>query len=294
MDDMTAIVDSHVHFWDPETLTYPWLKANPTLSRSFLLNDYADATADIPVESLVVVEANPAPSDARREALWLDSLATVDSRIRAIVAYVAVDGSGRDDAFDALSAIPRVKGLRHNIQGESSGFCLRPAFIYGVRTAGRRGFSFDICATHNQLGEVVELVTRCPDTRFVLDHCGKPAIRDGLFEPWTRHVRALAERGNVTCKLSGLLTEAAPQCSDNDLIPYAEHVVSCFGTDRMMYGSDWPVLTVAGEYSRWFAFTQKFTSGWTSNERHAFYVGNAFHTYGIGDPQPSTLDPRPS
>jgi L-fuconolactonase len=263
--------------------------------------DYDQAIGDIPIRSLVAVEANPAPADALREARWFDALGAIDSRVAAIVAYVALDKLDRDQRLEELAAMPRVKGIRHNIQGEPRGFCLRPEFVDGVRAVGQRGFTFDLCATHDQLGEVVELVTRCPDTPFVLDHCGKPAIRDRVFEPWKAHIRALAERENIVCKLSGLLTEAGPHCSDDDLIPYADHVIESFSTDRVMYGSDWPVLTLAGRYSRWFEFTDRLTSGWSPDERRAFFFDTATRSYMIGVVEgpdlivrrPSPVVPRP-
>jgi len=280
-----GIVDAHVHFWDPSLLEYPWLRDLPSLNRAFRLPEYDAAVAGTEVDALIVVEANAAMADVRGEARWFDRLADLDSRIRGIVAYVALDSTDRDRTLDELTALPRVKGIRHNVQSEPAGFCLRFSFVDGVRALGRRCLSFDLCATHDQLGEVVELVTRCPDTHFVLDHCGKPAIRDSAIEPWKTHIRSLAERPNVLCKLSGLLTEAAPQCSDQDLMPYAEHVVECFGAKRVMYGSDWPVLTLAGEYSRWFAFTQTLTSSWTPDEQRAFYSGNATRFYALQSPQ---------
>jgi L-fuconolactonase len=283
-DTTDGIVDAHVHFWDPALLEYPWLRELPMLDRAFRPPDYDAAIAGAQVNGTVVIEANAAMGDTRGEARWFDRLAQLDERIRGIVAYVAVDSMDRDRTLDELANVARVKGIRHNIQGEPAGFCLRFNFIDGVRTAGRRCFSFDLCATHDQLGEVVELVTQCPETHFVLDHCGKPAIRDAALEPWKTHIRALAERQNVSCKLSGLLTEAAPHCTDRDLMPYAEHVVECFGAARVMYGSDWPVLTLAGDYSRWLEFTRMLTSSWTPDEQRAFYSGNATRFYALQSP----------
>ena len=151
------VVDSHVHVWDPRLLSYPWLRDLPSLERPFVLDDFDAETADLSVDALVVVEANCARADALREARWFDSFAARDPRIGGIVAFVALDSAdatARDDALHQLAAMPRVKGIRHNIQGEPPGFCLQPAFIDGVRTVGGRGFTFDLCATHDQLADV--------------------------------------------------------------------------------------------------------------------------------------------
>jgi L-fuconolactonase len=275
----TSIVDAHVHFWDPASFEYPWLRAVPALGRSFVPRDYAAGSA--PVDGLVVVEANSSPADAAREAQWFERLAEHDARIAGIVAFVDLtEPRTRTATLTALAQLRRVKGVRQNIQGQPAGFCLDPVFVDGLRMVAHQGLSFDVCATHDQLADVVELVTRCPDARFALDHCGKPPIRERGLDPWRRHIAALAARDNVWCKISGLVTEADPRAwTAADLLPYAAHVVECFGPARIMYGSDWPVLSLAADYGDWFDFTMRLTEPWTSDERRAFYRDTAVHFY---------------
>ena len=183
--------------------------------------------------------------------------------------------------MESLRGSPLVKGVRHNIQGHPPGFCTQRAFIDGVRAAGRCGFTFDLCATHDQLREVTQLVRQCPQTRFVLDHCGKPAIREGRLDAWAADIACLAQSENVWCKVSGLLTEAAAGWRVEDLLPYAERVVECFGAQRVLYGSDWPVLTLAGTYHDWYSFTERFTAHWSATERSAFYGDTTTRVYGL-------------
>jgi len=279
----TGIVDAHVHFWDPSRLTYPWLEELPTLDRPALAEDYARATTGIAVDAMILVEANCLPRQALDEADFFASIAASDPRVAGIVAFASLTAPEElDRTLDALTAVSLVKGIRHNIQGEAPGFCTQPSFVEGVQTVGRRGLTFDLCATHDQLREVLELVRQCPDTRFVLDHCGKPGIRDRLFESWRRDIAHLAECANVWCKLSGLVTEASPdEWREADLVPYASHVVNQFGTGRVMYGSDWPVLTLAAGYADWFEFTKWLTAGWSDAERRGFYRENALTAYGV-------------
>ena len=278
-----AIIDAHVHFWDPGGIHYPWLRSVPALDRAFLPSDYAAATDGTAITQLVFVEGNCRPEEAPRELEWVERLAQVEPRIAGIVAFADLtDPSARDRALEAVSSCPRVTGIRQNIQGQPAGFALQPAFVEGVRAVGRRGLTFDLCVTHEQLREVTDLVRRCADTRFVLDHCGKPAIRHGRLEPWRADMACLAAQENVCCKLSGLLTEAEPQRRrDEDLTPYAASVVECFGTERVLYGSDWPVLTLAGSCGDWYGFTERFTSGWTAAERRRFYAENAIRVYAL-------------
>lgn len=274
-------IDAHVHFWNPGELDYPWLETEPDLLRPMLPGDYRARPQSAP-EKLVFVEGNTRPEQGVDEAVMIAAFAVEEPRIAGIVAQVDLNGAGRDVALDRLAELPLVRGIRHNIQGNPAGFCVRSSYVEGVREVGRRGLTFDLCATHDQLGEVMELVDRAPDTRFVLDHCGKPAIADGRLDPWRREVTELAARGNVWCKLSGLLTEAGGEGQREDVLrPYAEHVTDAFGTDRLMYGSDWPVVTLAGTAAEWLAFTRAFTRDWNHDERAAFYRDNATRFYAL-------------
>lgn len=271
------IIDAHVHFWDPATLRYPWLDELPSLHRSFLPVDFATAIDGLPVEQCVIVEANCLGAQNEREAEFFEQLARDDPRIVGIVAFAELT---RPASLDGLTRFSLVRGVRQNIQGQPPGFALQRVFIDGVREVGARGWTFDLCITHDQLGEAVALVAQCPDTQFVLDHCAKPAIRRAERDPWRQELARLAAHENVCCKISGLLTEAAvDHCSADDLLPYAEHTVECFGLDRVIYGSDWPVLTLAGDYASWFDFTANLTESWSSDERRRFYGENAARLY---------------
>ncbi len=277
------MVDSHVHFWDPGERDYPWLRSVPALDRAFLPSDYAAATDGIAITQIVFVESNCLPEEAPRELEWVERLAQAEPRLAGIVAFADVaDSRTLEPQLDVLSGSSRVKGVRQNIQGQPTGFALQPAFVEGVRAVGRRGLTFDLCVTDDQLREVTDLVRRCADTRFVLDHCAKPAIRQRRLEPWRADISCLAAQDNVCCKLSGLFTEAEPEHRrDEDLLPYAASVVESFGTERVLYGSDWPVLTLAGRYGDWHGFTDRFTAAWTPTERRRFYADNAIRAYGL-------------
>ena len=275
------IVDAHVHFWDPARLRYAWLEDLPSLRRAFTPAEYFAAVGDR-VERVVFVEANCDASESRDEVAFVEHLAAADDRIAAIVAYADMSDPYLGCTLDAFAQRPLVRGVRHNIQGKLAGFCLRPAFVAGVREAGRRGFTFDICATHDQLGDVLALVQSCPDTRFVLDHGGKPRIGPAMLESWSEDLLRLAQCPNVCCKLSGLLTEADEAHRSRDaLVPFAERILECFGVDRLMFGSDWPVVTMAGGFDAWLAVVEEIASAWSANERERFYAGTAAAVYGL-------------
>jgi L-fuconolactonase len=277
------ILDAHVHFWDPAALHYPWLDDLPTLRRSFCAVDYATAVGGLPVRQCVIVEGNCLPAQSLREVRYFERLAGTDPRIVGIVAFAELTEPARfSQTIDCLTGTRLVKGIRQNIQGQPRGFALQRAFVDGVREIGARGWSFDLCITHDQLGEAIALVEQCPDTQFVLDHCGKPAIRAAARDPWQHELARLAGRENVCCKISGLLTEAdLAHWREDDLVPYVAHTVDCFGIDRVLYGSDWPVLTLAGDYASWFDFTAHFTESWSDHERRRFYAENAARVYRV-------------
>ena len=202
-----AVVDAHVHFWDPEELTYPWLNDVASLQRAFLPSDYRAAAAPARIDKVLFVEGNCSPTQSFEEVALIERLRQRDNRISGIVAYVDLtDERSRGRTLERLSDHAQVKGVRHSIQGAPAGLALQRSFVEGVRAVAAAGFTFDLCVTHDQLADTTELVAQCPAAKFVLDHCGKPPIRDALIEPWRTHLRALAAFDNVCCKISGLLT----------------------------------------------------------------------------------------
>ncbi len=290
MSAPVRVLDAHVHFWDPTRFLYPWLGGVPALARPYLPPDFPpfgrDASGSPDHEArtgVLFVEANCVATDNEGEVAFVERCAAAEPRIRGIIAFVdLLDEKRRRDVLARLRETPRVRGVRHNVQGRAEGFATQPPFVAGVNEVGRAGFTFDLCCTADQLPEVTQLASQCPGTRIVLDHCAKPAIARGDFAPWADDLVALASHDHVSCKLSGLLTEAGPDRSqDADLAPFAEHALQCFGASRLIYGSDWPVCTLGGGVERWRRFVDGLTATWTTSDREAFYAGNAQRIYGV-------------
>ncbi len=275
------IVDTHVHLWHPKQLRYPWLKQVPTLNRPYLLNDYSAAYENLAIESIVFVQCDTHPDDGLKETAWVTSLAAVEPRIQGIVAWAPLEEGKQVEPFiEKLAEDTLVKGIRRLIQGESVDFCIQPNFVNGVKTLARYGLSFDLCIFHPQLANAIRLVEQCPNLQFILDHIGKPDIKNQLFEPWKQQIKTLADFPNVYCKISGLVTEADHANWDAaDLQPYIEHVIECFGFDRVIYGSDWPVSTLASDYTRWVQTLQGAVSGCTPEELKKLFHDNAIKFY---------------
>ena len=278
-----AIVDTHVHFWDPAHLDYAWLQGDAVLGRRFDTSDYSRACADaVDVDTIVFVQADAACDQGVAEAEWTVGLAQEDPRIQAIVAFAPLEeGDSVRRELERLAAIPMVRGVRRLLQSEPDPcFCLQPGFVEGVRALADFGLSCDICIVHHQLAGVVELVRRCPEVRFILDHIGKPDIKGRLLDPWRAELRDLAQLPNVYCKLFGLVTEADHSgWTREDLEPYVGHVVECFGFGRVAFGSDWPVATLAAEYPQWVTSLEWALRGCSAGElRRVFREnGSAFY-----------------
>lgn len=275
------MIDAHVHFWDPEGLTYPWHAEVPELQRAFLPTDLLEASAGCDLDGAVFVEADCAAGQGLEEARWVMQLAGEYDWIRGIVAFAPLErGEAVQADLEQLLAVPRVRGIRRLIQAEAPGFCRQAAFIEGVRCLAKFQLSCDLCLKHHQLGDVIALVDACPDTAFVLDHIAKPDIAAGLLHPWRKEIEELSRRPHVVCKLSGLVTEADHgRWTKEDLEPYIDHVVNAFGWKRLLYGSDWPVSTLAGGYRAWWEALEWALSGISPSERRNFFSDNAVVVY---------------
>ncbi|MEJ0091704.1 MAG: amidohydrolase family protein [Limisphaerales bacterium] len=258
-----SIVDSHVHLWNPAQLCYPWLDGLPALSRPFLPAEVFEAGANAEVRKIIFVEAGCEPSQGLAEADWISELARSEPRLKGIVAFAPLEkGKAVRAELQEFVARPLVKGIRRNLQGERDPeFCLRPNFIAGLELLGEFGFTFDLCIRHDQLPAVTKMVHSVPHVTFVLDHFGKPDVRGKKLEPWAADLKALAAMPNVVCKISGLTTEADwKNWQPDDLKLYFKTALECFGFDRLLFGSDWPVVTLAANYRRWLETVQEFFS----------------------------------
>jgi L-fuconolactonase len=276
------IVDAHVHLYDPGVIRYGWMQGKPVLDRQRLIAQLDRARGPVEIEALVWVEVGADPGLYLQEASFVDGLARTDRRIAALVASAPLErGAAVTPDLEKLAAHDLTRGIRRLLQDEpDDAFCLRPGFIEGVRLLPGFDLSFEICVYHRQLASAVELVRRCPEVRFVLDHAGKPGIRDGLLEPWRTHIATLAALPNVWCKLSGLITEADHgNWTREQLLPYIDHVIERFGFERVMFGSDWPVAEQTHRYAEWVEIVDQAFAGSAEDERRRLFRDNAIAFY---------------
>jgi L-fuconolactonase len=276
------IVDTHVHLWDPRQLHYPWLRGIPLLNRPFLVEDWRAATRLMTVEAMVFVQCEAEFAAFEREAAWASEQARLEPRIRGIVAWAPLEnGRAVGAELERLKRFELLRGIRRIIQFEPDlDFCLRSDFIEGVRALKEYGLPFEVCVDHRQLGRVVELAQRVPEVTMILDHIGKPAVKEGLLQPWAANLRSLARCPNVICKISGLATEADHQhWSADQLRPYIDIAIEVFGFDRIIFGGDWPVCTQAIAYDSWVNLLDTVFSAVGEIGQRKFWRENAIRVY---------------
>ncbi|HLW96301.1 MAG TPA: amidohydrolase family protein [Solirubrobacteraceae bacterium] len=283
---MTELLDTHVHFWDPASRHHDWLAEVPELQRRFGPEDYEAGAQH--VAGAVFVQADCRDEEGLDEVRWVAGLAAEHSFIKGIVAFAPIHlGSDAAPALEALREFPLVVGVRRLLQGRPAEEIVDKRLVDGVRLLSRYGFTFDVCATHDQLPAVAELVRSCPETSFVLDHLGKPPIIEGSLDPWRADISAISQHRNVTLKLSGLITAAPSRWTESDLRPYLEHCLEVFGPRRCMVGSDWPLVLLRTTAAHWFELVLDLVEGLSAAEQAAVARDTGFATYGLARAVPA-------
>jgi predicted TIM-barrel fold metal-dependent hydrolase len=277
------IIDTHLHVWNPSYLRYPWLDDIPLLNKPYLPKDYKVACGPIDVAGMVFVQCEADFPLFMEETAWVTQLAREEEpRIQGIVPWAPLEkGDGARPALEKLARNPLIKGIRRIIQFEPDPeFCLRPDFVMGVQALPDYGLHFEICIVHTQMANTIKMVEQCPNVRFILDHIGKPDIKNHVLEPWKQELKILAGFPNMWCKMSGLVTEADhKKWTQEDLKPYIDHVLDCFGFGRVMYGGDWPVAYQATEYPRWVQTLEWAVRGCSAEQLRSLFRNNALHFY---------------
>jgi L-fuconolactonase len=278
-------IDAHVHFWRYDASEYPWIDdAMAVLRRDFLPEDGKREMDRAGIDACVAVQARQTLEETR----WLLGLADTYSFIAGVVGWVDLQS---DDAVCQLEQVgrhPRLVGVRHIVQDETDDrFLLRPAFCRGISLLDDLDLAYDILIYPKHLKVAADFVSRFPRNRFVIDHLAKPSVRSGEMREWERDLRRLAAFPHVFCKISGLVTEALwDQWKPADLRPYLDVAFDCFGTHRLIAGSDWPVCTVAADYGRTLSVLTAYLARYSAAEREGVMGRNAQRFWNL----PHTVD----
>jgi len=276
------VIDAHQHFWTTARDDYGWLTPeDEILYRNFGPADLAPLIARAGITRTVLVQA--APTVAETE--YLLGIADRTEWVAGVVGWVPLDHPDVGGTLDRLTARPGLLGVRPMIQDlPDDDWMLGAAAGEGLDALSERDLTFDALVLPRHLGRLRTLCERHPALRVVIDHAAKPEIRSGAFETWARDLEAIAEATQVCCKLSGLVTEATAGWQVDDLRRYVDFLIECFGPDRLMWGSDWPVVELAGGFDRWRETAHTLLAGLTPDERAAILGRTAVRFYHL-DPE---------
>ena len=279
---MLKIIDTHQHLWDTENLEYPWLEGFDLLGKRYTPEDYREAVGNLNVIKSVHVEGDPAETDVVKEVEWLTEIAETDGMIGAIAAAAPLEKPNTEAILEQLIGFGRVVGVRRMAwHHPDPQFYATPELINGVKLLAKFDLSFELCANSTQLPAAIELVKATPDVRHALNHCGGPDIKGGQFEPWASHIRELAAFENVHCKVSGIVTTASENWTREELKPYIRHLIEAFGYERLMFGSDWPVCTLAATYQEWVDALLWAVEDASDAEKNRLFYQNASEFYSV-------------
>lgn len=272
-------VDAHQHYWQIARGDYFWMGPHvQPIIRDVLPADLVPHLSAAGIDRTVVVQA--AATVAETE--FMLDLADTEPSIAAVVGWVDLGADDVETTLRRLAARPKFRGIRPMLQDIEDTFdILKPKHLAALDLLPKLNLRFDALAQPRHLPVVAAIADHMPELPIVVDHAAKPFIAKGIIEPWASDMAALARRPSVFCKFSGLVTEAGANWSIENLKPYADHLLTCFGPDRLMFGSDWPVVELAASYESWLAAANDLLGGLTPTERDAIFGGTAARFYGI-------------
>lgn len=272
-------VDAHQHFWNYDASRDTWMTDEMSVLKSdYLPSHLLEEIKRHGIDGCVSVQAG----QSENETFFLNQLAERHNWIFGVVGWIDLQGADIEARLEYFSSFKKIKGWRHIVQSEPQGFLARHAFLTGMKVLSRYNFTYDILIYPNQIDEATNFVKQFPDQKFVVDHLAKPVIRNGEFEYWSEKMKILSQYPNVYCKLSGMVTEAKWNAWHNqDFIPYIDEIVNHFGTDRLMYGSDWPVCLLSATYGSQLKVVADYFLSFSQNEQSKIFGDNACRFYSL-------------
>ena len=272
------IIDTHHHFWKYSPKEYDWINDDMKgIRKDFLPVDLLKEIKSAGVDGAVSVQAR----QSVEESDWLLEMAEKNDFLKGVVGWVDLRDKGVDKDLERLAKHKKFKGVRHVVQGEPDiNFILGAAFNEGIKKLLKYDLRYDILIFEKQLKPSIAFVDKHPKQIFILDHIAKPRIKERILSPWREDMLELAKRPNVYCKISGMLTEADwKKWSAADLAPYFDTTLQAFGAKRLMLGSDWPVMLVAGKYKQWVDMVKQVVSRYSAAEQERILYKNAVEAY---------------
>jgi predicted TIM-barrel fold metal-dependent hydrolase len=294
-----AIIDCHQHLWDLAKFKLPWIKPGTLLGRSYVMKDYVAAIEGTGIRQAIYMEVDVDPVQQQAE---VDHLTEICKSGTAPTVAAVVSGRPASETFGTYIGQFKenryIKGIRQVLHGGQmpAGYCLRPEFVRGIRQLSELGLSFDLCLRPGELADGAKLADACPDTEFILDHCGNADVKafckagdprlkdvkiDHQADAWKRDIDVVAAKQNVICKISGIVARVPREWSAGDLAPVVNHCLDAFGKERVIFGSDWPVCLLGAPLAEWVAALRQIIAERPADEQKALLAENAVRFYGL-------------
>ena len=273
-------IDAHQHFWKYDPVRDNWITDEMSvLKKDFLPQHLAPILKENNFDGCVAVQAD----QSETETNFLLELADKNDFIQGVVGWVDLQSENIKDRLEHYNRYKKLKGFRHILQGEKDrAFMLQPAFTNGLKMLQPYNFTYDLLVFPDQLQYTNKLVAMFPEQKFVIDHIAKPSIKDKKIDDWKKDMKDIAKYQNVSCKISGLVTEADwHNWKTTDFIPYIDVVANAFGSDRILFGSDWPVCLLAASFKELLDIVKEYFSTFTNIEQEKFFGGNAINFYNL-------------
>jgi L-fuconolactonase len=272
-------LDSHQHFWKYDPKRQPWINEEmKVIRKNFLPEDLFPLMEQTQIEGCIAVQAD----ESIRETAFLCDLALEYDFIKGVVGWADLASDDLDKDLDQFADQVKLKGYREVLQSKNVDYMLRPEFIRGINKLGKRGYTYDILIFANQLEATYHFAKKAPEQPFVINHLAKPKVKLGIWREWKKELSLLAERDYIFCKLSGIITEADwKKWRKEELKVYLDTALELFGPKRLMFGSDWPVCLVAGQYEQVLEIIELFIQPLSQSEKAQIMGGTAMEFYGI-------------
>jgi L-fuconolactonase len=271
------IIDSHVHFWKFDPIRDAWITNDmATIRKDFLPEDFSSYLNENQIDGCIAVQAD----QSDEETGFLVSLAKENPFIKGVVGWIDLTSNNIDELLQNYQSEKLIKGFRHIAEGEEIGFLLQKNILNGISKLHQYNYTFDILLRQHQLSDAVQLSEKLQDQPFILDHCGKPDLKTNDLKDWKSNIAELAQNPNIYCKISGLLTQGNWNSIDEkSIFEILDFIFSQFGIERTVFGSDWPVMLLGGNYILWLELISKYVNQFSKEEQQLFFSGNAMKFY---------------
>jgi L-fuconolactonase len=273
------MIDTHVHFWQFDPIRDSWIDDEMAILRQdYLPNDLIKELKVNEVQGCIAVQADQSITETE----FLLDLAQQNTFIKGIVGWIDLKSPNLDEQLVMYAKQPIIKGWRHIVQVESTDFLLQQDFIEGIKSLKQHNYTYDILVKHHQLPEVIEFLNKVEDQPFIIDHCAKPDLKNKEIEDWAKNIHIIAQQKHVFCKLSGLLTECDwANWDEKTIFNCLDVIFESFGPERVLFGSDWPVLLLVSNYTNWINLLKKYTKDFTAAQKQSIFNDNAIKFYNI-------------